>query len=174
MKPLGRVQLAVLAIACGLSSPLLAGPNEDALAAHARGDNATALRLWRGLAEQGNAQAQTNLGYMYFLGHGVQKDDVEAVRWYQKAADQGDATAQCNLGFMYDKGYGVPKDKRIVPNHPPSFSISDRAALDIPVIRERHQEIAGRPVRVEIPISDRSPNFAAWPNPSLNADGRHG
>jgi hypothetical protein len=35
-----------------------AGPLEDALAAHERGDDATALRLIRPLADQGNAVAQ--------------------------------------------------------------------------------------------------------------------
>src|ERR1700752_3176748 len=110
MKLLHLVPFAFLAIASGLSLPSLAGPNEDALAAHARGDYATAVRLWRELAEKGDAVAQNSLGYMYFLGHGVAKDDVEAVRWYQKAADLGNATAEANLGFMYDKGYGVRKD----------------------------------------------------------------
>ena len=46
----------------------VAGPLEDAEAAYARGDYETALRLWRQLADQGNAQAQNKLGEMYLNG----------------------------------------------------------------------------------------------------------
>ena len=53
-------------------------------------------------AEDGNAQAQFNLGLMYAKGKGVLKDTAKAVEWYQKAAAQGDAQAQFNLGQMYD------------------------------------------------------------------------
>ena len=35
-----------------------------------RGDYATALRLWRPLADQGDASAQYNLGVMYAKGRG--------------------------------------------------------------------------------------------------------
>ena len=66
----------------------------------------------RRAAEQGDASAQTNLGFMYSRGRGVGKDDRKAVRWYRKAAEQGDATAQSNLGFMYERGRGVGKDDR--------------------------------------------------------------
>ena len=62
-------------------------------------------------AEQGDAQAQHNLGAMYEKGLGVAKDDVQAVLWYRKAADQGLAQAQSNLGVMYKNGRGVAKDE---------------------------------------------------------------
>ena len=39
-------------------------------------------------AEQGNADAQFNLGLMYDKGEGVRQDDAEAVRWYLKAVEQ--------------------------------------------------------------------------------------
>ena len=61
-------------------------------------------------ADQGDAEAQFNLGVMYSLGEGVPKDYKQAVYWYRKAADQGHADAQSNLGFMYHEGRGVPKD----------------------------------------------------------------
>ena len=41
---------------------------------HESGDYATALREWTPLAEQGNANAQVNLGLMYDKGQGVQQD----------------------------------------------------------------------------------------------------
>ena len=64
----------------------------------------------RRLAEQGDADAQFNLGFMYANGRGILKDDAEAVRWYRLSADQGNAFAQYDLGVMYDNGLGVPQD----------------------------------------------------------------
>ena len=61
-------------------------------------------------AEQGHADAQSRLGYMYDTGEGVPQDDVEAVKWYRLAADQGHDAAQYLLGVMYNSGRGVPQD----------------------------------------------------------------
>ena len=61
-------------------------------------------------AEQGEAQAQFNLGLRYRNGQGVDQSHATAVKWYRKAAEQGDAGAQCNLGGMYAQGRGVPQD----------------------------------------------------------------
>ena len=83
---------------------------EDAKAAHFRGDYATALRLYRPLAETGHVGAQFNLGVMYESGQGVPQDDAEAMKWFRLAAAQGHARAQGSLGFMYDNGRGVPQD----------------------------------------------------------------
>ena len=85
-------------------------PRNEALIAYNRGDYATALRLWRPLAEQGDARAQFSLGFMYQNGWGAPQDYSAALIWYRKAADQGYAFAQGNLGFMYEKGHGVPQD----------------------------------------------------------------
>ena len=62
--------------------------------AYHRGDYATALRIMRELADQGDAFAQYNLGVMYSKGQGVTQDNAAAVRWYRKAADQDFAKAQ--------------------------------------------------------------------------------
>ena len=62
------------------------------------GEDMAALRA---RAEQGDAQAQFNLGEMYRTGEGVAQDYKEAAAWFRKAADQGDAQAQLNLGVMY-------------------------------------------------------------------------
>ena len=82
------------------------------LTAAQSGDFATALKEWKPLAGQGDADAQTNLGLMYQNGWGVPQDDKEAVYWYKLAAEQGDAKAQYNLGVMYDVGEGVPQDDK--------------------------------------------------------------
>ncbi len=61
-------------------------------------------------AEQGYAQAQSNLGFMYDKRQGVPQDYAEALKWFRKAAEQGLAEAQINLGVMYAEGEGVPQD----------------------------------------------------------------
>ena len=85
------------AILVGLAAPAWAGFAEG-VAAFERRDYATALREFRPLAEQGHADAQFNLGLMYYKGQGVPQDHAEAMKWYRKAAEQGDADAQRNLG----------------------------------------------------------------------------
>ncbi len=80
------------------------------LDAYNRHDYATALREWRPLVEQGDVDAQYNLGLMYDRGYGVTQDYVQARQWYEKAAAQGDARAQYNLGVRYARSHGVPQD----------------------------------------------------------------
>src|SRR5437016_1266347 len=77
---------------------------DEGIAAFSRGDYATALREWLPLAQQGDANAQSSLGYMYVMGQGVPQDYALAAMWYRRAADQGDAKAQYNLGVMYHYG----------------------------------------------------------------------
>jgi len=85
------------------------GPIEDALAARARGDHAAALQILRPLVEQGDANAQLQIGSMYYSGYGAPQDYREALKWYRLAAEQGLAGAQLSLGFMYERGEGVPQ-----------------------------------------------------------------
>ena len=89
---------------------VVAGDYEDGLVAYRAGDYEKAFRLWKPLAEQGEAKAQNNLGSMYSFGRGVPEDDAKAVYWYRKAAEQGYAKAQFNLGSMYANGEGASKD----------------------------------------------------------------
>jgi TPR repeat protein len=90
--------------------PARAGPGDDALAAYSGRDYATALRLWRPLADQGDASAEFWVGACYDLGHGVAADPAVAVQWYRKAAEQGHANAQHNLGNLYEVAQGVSPD----------------------------------------------------------------
>ena len=61
-------------------------------------------------AEQGEAEAQYNLGNCYYTRSGAEQDYAQAVHWYEKAAEQGNARAQTNLGYCYSKGEGVAQD----------------------------------------------------------------
>ena len=80
---------------------------QKGFAAAQSGDYVTALQGWRPLAEQGDVDAQYNLGVMYDNGWGVLQDYAEAMKWYRLAADQGNETAQYNIGVSYHKGDAV-------------------------------------------------------------------
>ncbi|MGB8118675.1 MAG: hypothetical protein WCF56_08115, partial [Pseudolabrys sp.] len=71
------------------AEPAAAGPLEDADAAVKKRDYATAVRLIRPVAEQGNANAQYNLGVFYDNGLGVPQDKVRAYMWFNLSAAQG-------------------------------------------------------------------------------------
>ncbi|WP_295698474.1 tetratricopeptide repeat protein, partial [uncultured Neisseria sp.] len=73
-------------------------------------DNIPDFRETLQAAEQGNAQAQLNLGLMYVNGQGVRQDYTQAAQWYRRAAEQGVAQAQYALGVMYENGQGVHQD----------------------------------------------------------------
>jgi len=92
------------------TGPALAGALEDGVAAYGKGDFATAAKLWKQSADEGNAAAQNNLGILYDLGKGVARDDGKALEWFHKSADQGFARAQFNLGRKYDNGEGIERD----------------------------------------------------------------
>ena len=89
-----------------LAGPAWAGFDEG-VSASERDAYATALRVLRPLAEQGDVGSQLNLAIMYAKGLGVAQDHAEAARWYRKAAEQGVAMAQYNLGNMYGGGDGA-------------------------------------------------------------------
>jgi TPR repeat protein len=103
-------RIALVVMCLSVAVPAAAGPLQDGFAAYIRADYATALRIWRPLAEQGNADAQSNLGVMYFEGQGVPQDHAEAIKWFRLAAAQGLDDAQDYLGIMYTQGKGVPQD----------------------------------------------------------------
>src|SRR5262249_8326438 len=100
MRDIIRAVITAVVLCLGLAAPVAAA-FEDGLDAYRRGDYATAMRRWRPLADKGNADAQSRLGFMYQNGRGVPQNDAAAVSLYRKAADQGHAPAQVNLGFMY-------------------------------------------------------------------------
>ena len=61
-------------------------------------------------AENGDAEAQYELGLGYMMGQGVSKNPKEAVKWFRKSAEQGCAAGQSALGTAFDHGDGVPQD----------------------------------------------------------------
>ena len=105
---LGIFFAIILVVAC--VTVAAADSYEDALAAFMLKDYTLAARLFRPLADQGDAGAQLNLGLMYHNGQGVPQDDQEAAKWYRKSAEQGEVSAQGMLSVCYQFGSGVPQD----------------------------------------------------------------
>ena len=93
-----------------LTSVSFADNFDDAMQAASVGDYKKSYQLFLIEAEQGNADAQTNIGLMYGDGLGVPQNDKDAVKWYRMAAEQGEKRAQYYLGNMFAEGLGVPQD----------------------------------------------------------------
>jgi len=64
----------------------------------------------RNVADQGNARAQCNLGFMYMNGQGVEQDYKEAFKCFEKVARQDNLRGQALLGTMYKEGWGVQQN----------------------------------------------------------------
>lgn len=86
-------------LAAGWTAPVLA----DLKSGHAawdQGDYATAVREWRELADQGNADAQFNMAQAYRLGRGLERDPAQAEALLAKAAAQGHLRAIDTYGLL--------------------------------------------------------------------------
>lgn len=64
------------------------------------------------LAEQGDAKAQLNLGFLYYEGEEVKQDYKIAFKWFKQAADQKHPLALCNVSAMFKEGEGVRKSAK--------------------------------------------------------------
>lgn len=98
----------VIAAAAGEADPFVRGWD-----AYQSGNYKIALQYWLPLAEQGNANAQLNVGLMYDIGQGVPVDQMRAATWYRQSAESGLAAAQYNLGLLYRDGEGVEQNSQL-------------------------------------------------------------
>ena len=84
------------------------------------------------LAEEGDAEAQNELGDCYYFGEKIKEDIDQAVIWYMKAASQGNDDAQYSLGWCYENGEGVAKnDQQALMWYKKSAENGNREAQDI-------------------------------------------
>ena len=82
------------------AAPLSAQSVKAGIAAWQQANYAGAVAIWRPLAEQGDADAQFNLGQAYRLGRGVATNLAAAKTWFGRAAAQGHMDAQTTLGLL--------------------------------------------------------------------------
>src|SRR5258708_2075085 len=87
-----------------------AGDFETGLEAFNAGDYATAYAIWWPMAQRGDAKSQASLGFLYYSGKGVRRDDQKSLLWFSRAAEAGQPTAQFFLGLQYYYGRGVRRD----------------------------------------------------------------
>lgn len=72
--------------------------------------NLKKLKIW---AEQGNPDAQIELGNRYFIGNHVKLDYPTSNRYFEMAAKQDNPKGCFHYGFAYFYGHGVPLDKAV-------------------------------------------------------------
>lgn len=70
--------------------------------AYGASDYPLALIEFTKAANNGDMNAQYNLGVMYEHGHGVKQSDITAAQWYQLAADNGHPEAPMALQLLYE------------------------------------------------------------------------
>jgi TPR repeat protein len=104
--------LALLVVLIGAATP---GPAraldfETGLKAFDTGDYAVAFENWWAMAQKGDPKSQASLGFLYYAGKGVRRDDQQSLMWFRRAAEAGQPTAQFFLGLHYYYGRGVQRD----------------------------------------------------------------
>ncbi len=69
-------------------------------------------RLWFELGYvMEDADCTDKLGYMYYVGAGVEKDPKKAVSYFRESAELGSPYSQMMLGYMYRCGKDLEKDE---------------------------------------------------------------
>ena len=102
---------SLIAILLFISFDVVAKDIDDAIAAMRSGDFAEAYCIMRPYAEQGDADAQYNVGWMYLNGYGLRVNDNLALEWWSKASAQGHTEASFSIGMLYSLGEGkIRKD----------------------------------------------------------------
>ncbi len=94
-----RSAFAGALVAIVVAAPAMAAV-KDGVDAWQRGDYASAVAIWRPLAEGGDGDAAFNLAQAYKLGRGVPTDLGQAKTWYGKAAQAGHIQGAANYGLL--------------------------------------------------------------------------
>ncbi len=76
-------------------------------------DPVQAAYWYRKAADQGDPDAQNQLGYLSMWGIGVPRDEAVAFRWFARATGEGSQGAKLNLAVLYFKGVGTPRDRSL-------------------------------------------------------------
>ena len=102
----------LLVVAAFAAVEVANGKNDEYMFFHAaqREKDTQLIDATRKKAEQGDAEAQSLLSWMHYVGFYIRQNKAEAAKWLRKLAEQGDAESQNNLGRMYAYGEGVPND----------------------------------------------------------------
>ena len=102
MQP-GMRKIALAAL-LAVSAPTSAQSVKAGVEAWQRADYEAAVKIWRPLAEAGDADAAFNLGQAYRLGRGVEISLAAAQTWLERAARKDHLDAQTTLGLLLFNG----------------------------------------------------------------------
>jgi len=106
------VAAGLFGLSLGFSSVTYSADYVDAYEAAASSDYKKAAAIWFDLAQQGDPEAQFNLGLSYHSGVGGNFNEREALKWYEKAAKAGHQRAQEYLAAGYREGwFGLQKNE---------------------------------------------------------------
>lgn len=92
--------LLTAALVALAAAPLSAQSVKAGIEAWQKADYARAVAIWSPLAENGDADAQFNLGQAYRLGRGVPTNLSRAKDWFERAAMRGHVDALTTLGLL--------------------------------------------------------------------------
>ena len=113
-------------------------------------DYKEAAKWYRLSAEQGNAGAQLQLGFIYYSGQGVLQDYKEAVKWSRMAAEQGNDGAYELVGLLYEVGRGVAQDN-VRAHMWLNLAVASMSGWSAKTARENRDRIAAKmtPTQIE-------------------------
>src|SRR5688572_17297821 len=100
----GMRKIALTALALAMAAPAGAQSVKAGVEAWQRADYESAVKIWRPLAEAGDADAAFNLGQAYRLGRGVPLSLAAAQTWLERAARKDHLDAQTTLGLLLFNG----------------------------------------------------------------------
>jgi TPR repeat protein len=97
--------LVAAALIGWMGAPATAQSVKAGIEAWQHANYASAVAIWRPLADRGDADAQFNLGQAYRLGRGVPLNLGTAKGWFERAARTGHVDAETTLGLlMFENG----------------------------------------------------------------------
>lgn len=92
-----------------VSDPTVHSSTLDTSSAKSRSGSAKGANNYQRAAEEGDADAQFNLGMCYYYGDGVDQEYKQAIDWLTKSARQDHGQAQLWLGKLYlNENVGEP------------------------------------------------------------------
>jgi hypothetical protein len=100
----GLRKIALMAVLMAIAAPASAQSVKAGVEAWQRADYDSAVKIWRPLAEAGDADAAFNLGQAYRLGRGVPISLAAAQTWLERAARKDHLDAQTTLGLLLFNG----------------------------------------------------------------------
>ena len=80
-------------------------------------------------ADEGNARAMAELGYLYGVGEGVPKNPKQSYLWYRKAAEAGDVSGMFNLALVYSAEGELKDEAKAVEWYRRAARAGDRNAM---------------------------------------------